>query len=269
MNSLEYLAANNPAWSYISTVDPEAIQTKCQPCGIDGAPTREYALKIELVAAKRIQVCEDPQHALLPACCVERHINPNSSFCLFLNSTAQIYDHDQANEWWGALRWFLARQDYASKRRLWPVDGGLCHGDAAEVQLAMESLTLPDGWLEEIRYSIFRHSGWLAGTLPRLTKDKSRVVNVREPCPRGCKRKHHPLQKKSCDVQLCIDGCHRQHKNILRAECPNRSIIERLVILEHERRRREKKFIQDLIATGVKCCNTMKYCPLRDSFSNG
>ena len=74
MNSLEYLAANNPAWSYISTVDPEAIQTKCQPCGIDGAPTREYALKIELVAAKRIQVREDPQHALLPACCVERHI---------------------------------------------------------------------------------------------------------------------------------------------------------------------------------------------------
>ena len=126
----------------------------------------------------------------------------------------------------------------------------------------METLAKPMGWEEDLWLAMFRGKGWLADRLPRISRDRRQVLNVRTPCPRGCRWKHRLLRKKSCVADKCSSGCNRLHKPVLRAECPNKDVIEELVLREHERRRIESEIVDILKRDGRKCCGSMKSCPL-------
>jgi hypothetical protein len=89
------------------------------------------------------------------------------------------------------------------------------------------------------------------------------VLNVRMPCPRGCTWKHKLRRKNSCVVDACYSDCAKKHKPVLRTECPNRKVIEGIILHEHNRRKIEARIINDLHSEGKRCCGTMDRCPLR------
>ena len=264
MNSIDQLHSVLPNWTTVAKRSRERLHlTACAPLP-SGALGRTYELVIESIDANKAVVSENRAHAQLPRCCLERHINSDSTFCLHFDSTKPIEDSDVAIRWWNSLGDYLKHQDYSSRRRKWPMHAQLSHGDAALAQIRMEELATPLGWNDEVIASIFRGTGWLAGKLPRPTKDKTGLVNVRTPCPRGCRRKHHPYRLLACERQECVAGCKKRHDPILRIDCPYRETVEELILVEHMRRREEEKIIRGLRTKGFKCCETMDDCPLAE-----
>lgn len=262
MNSLDYLCHAAPAWVTISKRTNSKLHIVADAPKPSGASGRQYKLIVKALQFDCVQVSENTNKSILPKCCVERHINPDSTFCLHLNSTKPIGDHQVAVYWWQSLGEYLNNQDHASKFRKWPMYAQLSHGDAANIQLEMEALANSLGWREEVVTAIFREKGWLSGVLPRRTKSKRGLVNVRSACPRGCRQKHHPLRAQACRVIECLQGCTKLHKPILRVKCPHRTEVERLVLLEHERRAKDKEIFAHLRRSSFTCCGTMDNCPL-------
>lgn len=264
MNSLSLLLRTIPTWATVAERQPTATLVTATPPLEGGRRPKTYMLELRPSKHGGVSVFEQGDNKLLPTFCLERHINPDGSFCVFYGSEEKIPDTDSAELWWSHLARFLDFQMFAEKNRLWPLRSGLTHAEAADEQIAMENLAAPLGWEDEILEGVFRHRGWLAENLPRVSKDMRRVLNSRTPCPRGCRWKHKLLRKQSCTETNCNSGCNRLHKPILRAECPNRQSIEKIVLHEHRRKWIEGQIVKDLHQKGRKCCGTMKNCPLRD-----
>ena len=111
-----------------------------------GAFGRNYELVIESIENNKAVVSENSTNALLPKCCVERHINEDATFCLHFDSIKPIVEPDDVISWWNSLGDYLNHQDYSSRRRKWPIHAQLSHGEAAIAQLRMEELAEPLGW---------------------------------------------------------------------------------------------------------------------------
>jgi len=262
MSSLDELLQQIPEWVEVEHSTPKKAVLKANCVRDSGAPGNVYSLIVEQSASNRIKVCEAAAYRKMPECCVERHINPDASFCLHFDSSKPISSPKLARDWWTSLARYLSNQEYAAKYGRWPIHQGLSHGDAAITQVEMERLANTVGWTDEVLSSIFRREGFLHDAPLRLSKDKSRFVNLRSPCPRGCKSLHFPYRKKSCEHHECAIDCQRNHRAILRASCPNREVIERLNLLEIKRRSQEKELLDDLRRSKTLCCGTMKDCPL-------
>lgn len=265
MSSLSLLLLSKPEWVKVSNQSRTHIEFKATPVLPSGLPGRTYALKLATSIRDGVTVNENPKGSLLPSFCLERHINLDGSFCVFLNSTAPIKDQSQGAAWWAGLNRYLNCQDYAERKRQWPIDSGLCHGDAAHEQIAIEEIAEPLGWLREIRRGIFRKDGWLATDLPRLTKDTQRPVTKRSSCPRGCKRIHGEKRNVCSTLSECGRNCLKSHPNIVRANCPHRKELEEIIVLEHKRLKAEDKFLKAIERRKLKCCKTMDNCPLSRS----
>ncbi len=263
MNSLNLLLQNLPPWVKIENRSKDEANVIASPLTVGGSSSHDYYLRLKLSHQNGISVAEQPKHRQFPEFCLERHINPDSTFCIFLGSEAPLKDDEAANVWWSHLGKFLNDQLYAEKRKLWPLEAGLSHGDAAYIQLKREKLAEPLGWRDDIWRAIFRGKGWMAKHLPRVSKEQDRVLNARTPCPRNCTWKHKRLRKKPCVTEQCNPSCRKQHRPILRAKCPHRGLIEDLILLEHQRRKIEAKLVQDLLSKGKGCCGSMVLCPLR------
>lgn len=264
MNSLQLLLENCPIWVEIQKKSKDHATIVVAPPLAGSVDPVHYRLYLTLTDKGGVSVREQSEHRRFPEFCMERHINPGGTFCLEYGSEDRFGDVDAANRWWSSLETFLHNQEYAAKRREWPLAAGLSHGEAALEQLAMEELAKPLGWTEELLGGMFRGRGWLAQNLPRLTKKLDRVVNARTACPRGCTWKHKSLRKNSCELDSCETDCRKQHKPILRANCPNRRVIEEIVLREHRRRAIEAAITTDLKHNKSKCCGTMRNCPLQD-----
>lgn len=208
-----------------------------------------------------VSVAEDERGTHFPASCPERHINPDATFCIYFESTEPLTEVHAATAWWEYLRMFLLHQEYAKKYRVWPLEGGLSHGDAAGIQERMEELAAPLGWKEEILVGMFRSKGWLANSLPKASQRLERLLNSRTPCPRGCTRQADGNRSTVCRP-VDIDPVGTDGKPILRAECPNRRALEEIALLEHRRQKAQNDFIKGIRKEAPKCCGTMKNCPL-------
>ncbi|SFA88899.1 hypothetical protein SAMN05421688_1502 [Poseidonocella pacifica] len=265
MNAVQQLLRSVPEWVSIKERQQEMATVLASPPGLGGSFPGGFWLMLEVSEHGGVAVSEVQDQRQLPEFCLERHINPDSTFCVFFRSEHPLEDTEAAKTWWSYLAVYLANQVYAKKRGIWPLGSGLSHGDAAHIQIKMEALAEPLGWKDDLWNAIFRGKGWLAEQLPRISKQRDRVVNARSPCPRGCTWKHKLLRKASCYVTSCDAGCNRAHKPILRAECPNRKVIEDLVLNEHERQRIETRIVDSLKVERRVCCGTMKRCPLRKS----
>lgn len=266
MNSLELLLKHTPPWVQIIKDRQVSAQVSCAPQKASGLLVGPFSLKLSLLRGGGVSVAEDEGKNQFPTSCPERHINPDATFCISFGSTEPLTEAHAATAWWEYLRMFLLHQLYAEKYGVWPLGGGLSHGDAARIQEKMEELAAPLGWKEEILVGMFRSKGWLANSLPKASQRLERLLNSRTPCPRGCKRLvdgNHSIVCRPVDTDPEVaDG-----KPILRAERPNRSALERIALLEHRRRKAQKDFIQEIRKDAPKCCGTMKYCPLAKSSS--
>lgn len=268
MNSLSLILKNAPAWASVASNRPGLALVSASPPLEGGKPSRTFHIELHISSSGGIRALEQYEHRQWPSFCLERHINPDSSFCVFYGSESKIEDDEQAALWWSHFASYINNQVYADRYKVWPQGAGLSHGDAAVEQVAMEAVADPLGWREELWQGMFRRSGWLAKKLPRISKDKTRVVNSRSPCPRGCTRKHKASRKKSCVPLECAPGSKKTHRSILRAECPNRETVEKIILHEHRRRAIEREMVQKLYQQGHRCCGTMKQCPLRDLHDN-
>lgn len=263
MNSLQLLLQNSPPWVTIEKRWKDGAAVTASPSLASGRAEREFYLELRPSDRHGVCVMEQAERRQFPEFCLERHINPSSTFCVFFRSEARLRDPEEAAAWWSSLGSFLNNQVYAEKHRVWPLAAGLSHGDAAGEQVAMEELAEPLGWKDELWRGMFRGKGWMSKRLPRVSKALARVVNARMPCPRGCTWKHRRLRQKSCEAQSCYADCKKQHKPVLRADCPYRETVEALVLHEHRRREIEARIVAELIEEGKRCCRTMKMCPLR------
>lgn len=263
MNSpFHLLSASAPNWARFLPFGDGLRVIEALPPQRDGTPGAvTYRLRVSLQDQK-LEITEEVPGTTMPACCVERHINPDSTFCLFVGSHTSPESEVDAENWWHGLLAFLQHQKFADERRLWPIRAQMSHGNAATIQARMETIAAEHGWSDEVLTSIFRGKGWLADRLPRRSKDRKRLVNARTSCPRGCFRLHPPFSRKSCEQDICREECNRMHPPLLRRECPNRSAVEELVLLEYERRLRERTFIDALRSDAVICCGTMDNCAL-------
>lgn len=264
MTSLSRLVEAAPTWAEIRKQSKHKLRILVAPPQADGTPAkRSFDLQVEQAGDDQTLVRETARERKLPQCCVERHINEDGTFCLYLDSTKPITDGKEATEWWRGLQAFLSHQDFAEKRRFWPPNA-LSHGEAAaDTQLKMEKISEPCGWNQEVLDGVFLDKGWLGLDLTRLTKTGDKAVNARGPCPRLCLSRHRPASRKDCSTKRCKSDCPKQHNPIIRADCPNRSSVEELILLEHTRREQEQAFLKYLKDKGVKCCGTMSRCPLR------
>lgn len=268
MNNIEFLKNTKPVWATIDSATANQINLHAYAPLKSGAQGRLYHLTIKIGSGSGPTVSESGLANLLPQCCIERHINPDASFCLSQGSTSRLTSLEDAHLWWRSLGYYLAHQDFAAKRRFWPLEAGLSHGDAADIQLKMEALAEVNGWKQDVQAAALWSEGWLGGALPRLSKNKRTLVNARSNCPRGCTWKHKALRSTSCETTTCQTGCRKQHKRIVRSDCPNRDIVEELVLLEHQRREAEREVIDILIKGGIACCGTMDHCQLRNALSD-
>lgn len=263
MSSIDILLEAKPDWVDVITRKPTMLEVKVRSQKDSGAPGELYFITVKTVGADCIKAFETPAHRRLPKCCIERHINDDASFCLYLNSTRPVSDVHGANGWWAILGKYLSNQDFASKHGLWPRDQGLSHGTAADTQIRMEEIADPLGWKSEVLDSVFRGRGFLFEKPLRQYKDKKMgFVNLRSPCPRGCKKLHFSHKNLSCKGGECEVSCNKSHKAILRASCPNREVIEKLNRLEILRKSQEDQLVSILRKKGTNCCGSMRNCPL-------
>lgn len=263
MVSLVRLLSVAPSWVDARVTGPGIVDLKVCPPRASGTPVPGFDLVLRMDRGGGISIAEQQPGSGLPACCLERHINTDGTFCIHLDSTDAVRSREAAGAWWESLRAFLIAQDYASRHRVWPLHSQLSHGTAAaKVQIEMEERADPLGWMEEVHLGIFRQEGWLGSGLPHVRVCNGQVgpvPNVRTPCPRGCRMngRRPPCQ----DRPTSADAFSDTHP-ILKADCPNRSALETLIRLEHRRRYLEGEVMEELRKDGVVCCGTMAHCAL-------
>lgn len=197
-------------------------------------------LEISVSVGGKLQAREHPQKSW-PKFCPQRHINLGGFFCLGLAEVPRVLDATAARRWWEILSEHLQLQFVADATRTWPKNREWDHGDAGITQQQMETLVADHPvLLADVRLAHLDGIGWLAGPLPRLSKDGKRLVNGRAPCPKGCLKRKHP---------------------ILRRACPDRDIVFRLVAFERLKRKQSSEFWDAV--KGQACCGSMTACPLQ------
>ncbi len=263
MRSLELLRSTKPSWVSITSSSLGKVNLSAAPPNLGGASLKAFHLKMAMSGQHGVKIQEQVNYRQLPDCCPERHINSGGTFCLYYGSEKILRTNEEAEFWWCSLSAYLNNQMYADKYELWPLEAGLSHGEAALLQIDIEKLAEPLGWKDEILRSMFRNEGWLATNLPRVNLDAGKVYNLRSGCPRQCNWKHKLMRSNSCGSNSCYASCQKQHKPIVRRDCPHKDSIEEITLLEHRRQLVEKKFIQELLNKNKQCCGTMKICPLR------
>ena len=227
------------------------------PPSVSGAPGPIYRLRIDEVHGTVVVREAQPEH--LPACCPERHINCDGSFCLYWEEIEplSIVTTETASRWFGKLLLFLRRQRTATARRRWPAKAeGRAHGpSAARQQLVAERAASALGLefrrsLDDFRLATDRKS---VGGEPRirLLRDGARLVTVTE-------RDARLMTKRSrckCDdagrlrLPVCACGDHE-------------AALSDLTLALHRWKREENRFYAAYTALGVRCCGTIDDCPL-------
>ncbi|MBS0234246.1 MAG: hypothetical protein JSR99_12270 [Proteobacteria bacterium] len=180
---------------------------------------------------------------VLPKFCPDRHINSDGTFCLGYPAP-QVSTTDEAVVWWGLLKDYIELQRVASRTGRWPPKRWLSHGDAGGSFHIKALETAKRLGIEEDYYrNLQGEAVWFTDPWLRLDRTKTRLVNGRSPCPMGCRdRRGYP---------------------ILRRNCLHKDDVVTLVRSEALRRKGEAAFWAKMRSEGVKCCGTMKTCPLK------
>lgn len=231
-----------------------AAPSYVRSCRLLGTDKASFTLDLELpgrapipvhltlsLEVGQIKVAPDPNvpAALkLPACCPERHINSDSSFCLGYDRSLTKALGD-AGGWWQWLCRFLQLQLQANRGRPWPEHLQLDHGKAGSIVLDIRQRL--DELPPTARMRLGKDGGKLDGMQLRLhpgtNSTDARLTNGRAKCVCGLGR--------------------------LRRDCPGCRVVASIVALRVKRQIALKKFWADLRTAGHQCCRSMRECGLR------
>lgn len=188
----------------------------------------------------------------LPARCPERHIQGDRTFCTGLHYIS-VNSRKDAAAWWRQLEQFIMCQGVASKTGRWPIHQALDHGDAGKHHERALALAADAGVEDEYAAARLGDPSWLTDPKLRLFDKKGLAINGRAVCPRRCRRtargRSVPMLRTDCE-HLSKPGCYK------------RRLLVELAFEESRRREALAKYWRDVIASGGKCCRTMRGCPL-------
>lgn len=228
-----------PNWAHCSPVHVNRVDVDAAALRASGKPTRLYRLEVAYDGGA-IVAKERAGNGLLPACCPERHVNVDASFCLGLRAGEAITDEETASGWWEKLKLFLVCQDTADETGRWPHYAQLSHGEAGEMEARAELASRSIGLLPAYREAVERDSGPIASSLHRVIKSTGRLRNGRAACLCGrVDKRGRPILRRDCR----------------KLGCP--------VELEFARRQATAMFWYSM--KGRACCGSMLECPLRSA----
>lgn len=204
--------------------------------------SRTYHLEL-FEEASRVFVKEAFGCQLLPKACADRHINLDGTFCLGLRAGQTVTDDVSAAEWWSKLQVFLTYQETAQDSGYWPMYAQLSHGEeAAELQLEAEEAASELGLRDVYDDALRADHGLIAKFVELINPATKRLRNGRARCVCGrVDKRGRPLLRRDCWK--------------LGKPC--------LPALEFRRREAVSGFWAVQRSAGVKCCGTMRDCPLR------
>ena len=196
----------------------------------------------------------------LPACCMERHINSDGSFCLSWapGEPSAVNNEATARQFWARLTRFLQSQLSASKLRIWP--GGQdarAHGDAALHQANAEQIAselgptvatdLKNGLLV-VRADQKKHGS----TRLELMRGEKRVARIHTRTRALVTERVQCLCDASQATQAPIETCgdHAQR-------------IALLTWAIHEWHRLHRKSVLTAMISGQTCCGSIDHCELQ------
>lgn len=155
-----------PTWFLPTTLGPDFIEGAAH---LPGTVWNTAGLALRITLGRYPAVSETVPGTHLPRQCPERHIFPDSSFCMSLRP-ALATSQAAAERWWDDLAQYVMCQSVADATGLWPLHNGLDHGDAGRFHgLALE-LAEKLGIADEY-FAI--HDGQLAG-FSQTTRDRFR-----------------------------------------------------------------------------------------------
>ncbi|RWE14150.1 MAG: hypothetical protein EOS23_02935 [Mesorhizobium sp.] len=157
-----------PAWFTATTLGPDFIEGAAY---LPGTVWGAAGLTLRITFGRHPGVSEAVPGTCLPRQCPERHIFPDSRFCMSLDPAA-VTSRAAADRWWEDLAQYIMCQSVAETTGLWPLHNGLDHGkagyfhalalDLAErLGIAEEYFAVHDKQLPEFSTSTrerFRHS---------------------------------------------------------------------------------------------------------------
>jgi hypothetical protein len=225
-----------PSWAEFRPIDSREAEVDVVATRSSGSFTRVFELRV-MQLRNEIVVVERPVGSTLPACCPERHINSDGSFCVGLHAGEDITD-ETAPGWWAKLHTFILCQETATETGFWPSEAQLSHGEGGEVELAAERAADQLGLLSAYREAVAFDTGPIASGLAKINPKTGLLRNGRS---------------------ACICGHSDRSGNILlRRECHQRGCP---IVLEHRRRVEVANFWRSM--RGQTCCRTMQHCPLK------
>lgn len=232
-----------------------ALERSC-PAGAEFRPIHGREAQVDIVAIRtsnaltkvleltvvhigdEIKVSERSIGSALPACCPERHINPDGTFCIGLRAGEGITD-ETAPAWWKKLHAFALWQETAAETGFWPAEAQLSHGEAGEVELLAEKAAEDLNLLTVYREAVAFDTGLIASAVPKVNAKTSKLRNGRSACICGrTDRRGRPLLRRDCQFHGCP------------------------IVLEYRRRAMVDEYWRTLRGR-VACCGTMHECPLR------
>jgi hypothetical protein len=220
----------------------------------DGRATR-YTLAVDARTTEPKVREKTPQN--LPAFCPNRHLNPDSSFCMSWRAAEPICVTDEASAqgWWALLLKFLRLQEAATQLRRWPNKHAWAHGAAAEAQRRAEICAMALG-------PAFEHA--LAAGRLRATRPPGQTRFVR--LGDGARRLYavwRQARRVATLRQRCFCGSGR-------ALCSCADHADRaaeLVTALEAWEAGERAFWHKL--RGRTCCGTLSECPLKCGGNSG
>jgi hypothetical protein len=236
--SLSALAACCPTWADFRSIDAREAAVDMVAVRASKTFTRLFELRL-LHLGDSVTVSERKIGGTLPACCPERHINPDGSFCTGLRAGEGI-TAETAPAWWDKLHAFALCQETAAETGFWPSEAQLSHGEAGEVELAAENAADQLGLRAIYREAVAFDTGLIASGLNKIDAKTGKLRNGRSACV--CGR---------------TDRCGRI---LLRRDC-NRVGLGCPIALEHRRRVMVERYWRALRGQ-ITCCGTMRECPL-------
>lgn len=222
-----------------------------------GAPGPRYL--IQIATEDTWVTARELLPARLPAFCPERHINSNSSFCLFWaeEEPLEIVSAEAASTWWSKLLVFLRRQETAAKLGRWPGQEDVrAHGPvAARHQAAAERLAAelgPNfaGTHRAGRLTVSRHRH-LGRSRLRLRLDGRRFISIAD----------QPWRLMTLRAGCKCDEAQRRPRTL--RSCGNHAaVLAEFVLALHGQAEAEKRFYDEIRAANLTCCCTIEDCPL-------
>lgn len=237
--SLAALARCCPTWAEFRPIDGREALVDVVAVRASKTFTRLFELRL-VHLGDDVSVSERVIGSTLPACCPERHINPDGSFCIGLRAGRGVTDGN-ALAWWDKLHAYALCQETADETGYWPSEAQLSHGEAGEAELAAEDAADQLGLLADYREAVAFDTGLIASGLTKISATTGLLRNGRNACICGrTDRQGRRLLRKDC---------HRTERG-----CP--------ILFEHRRRLMVDRYWRELRGY-VSCCGTMRDCPLK------